>query len=399
MATRTKRAAPAAETILDPGEQWQQPAGTVLQLAQPPDDDDNEPDQPLTAADRVQALLQGAVGDAQAVVKLYKITDKGKYGWCRDYTPEDFEASGMDTIRASWGPGEFVVRLYGTVTNKHGGEGYGVRAHEQLTILEDRSAAGPAALPSGLSQTLEAMAQTQARLLEALTTRPPAPNPTEQMREMFTLMGLMRTAMGGDAAPRRERGLVEQLADLKALRDMAGELANGEKPEPPDPLTAALPSLLEIIKGTQAQQAQANTAQGAGANMPPVQLPAAMAGPMLYPPDPEPGPFNQPANGSPAMPVINDPAQALALLQKKLTTIMALAAANVDPEEGAAILYEHLPDELVDVLRTDTWFESLQQFAPEAAPHREWLDKARTIFLGWIDNGHPDEDPDPGEVD
>lgn len=385
MATRTKRAPAAAETILDPGEQWQQPAGTVLQLAQPPDDDEPEPDQPLTAADRVQALLQGAVGDAKAVVKLYKITDKGKYGWCRDYTPEDFEASGMDTIRASWGPGEFVVRLYGTVTNKHGGEGYGVRAHEQLTILEDRNANGPASVPSGLTAALDAMARNQAAMLEALTTRPAAPDPMEQMKSMLTMMTLMRQAMGGDAAPRRERGLIEQLADLKALREMAGELANGEKAEPPDPLTAALPSLLEIIKGS--QQAQAGAAQAAP--MPAVTLPGTMAGPLIEPPTQE----------NPAVPVINDPAQALALLQKKLKTIMALAAANVDPEEGAAILYEHLPDELVDVLRTDTWFESLQQFAPEAAPHREWLDKARTIFLGWIDNGHPDEDPDPHEVD
>lgn len=385
MATRTKRTPAAAETILDPSEQWQQPAGTVLQLAQPPDDDDGEPDQPLTAADRVQALLQGAVGDAKAVVKLYKITDKGKYGWCRDYTPEDFEASGMDTIRASWGPGEFVVRLYGTVTNKHGGEGYGVRAHEQLTILEDRSAAGPAALPSGLSETLNAMAATQARLLEALTTRPPAPNPTEQMREMFTLMGLMRTAMGGDAAPRRERGLIEQLADLKALRDMAGELANGEKPEPADPLTAALPGLIELIKGAQVQRA---------GGVDPAQPPAmpAVSMPSTFTPATMP-------QENPAVPTVTDPAQALALIQRKLKTIMALAAANVDPEEGASIVYEHLPDELIDMLRADAWFENLCQFAPEAAPHREWLDKARVIALGWIDGGHPDDAEDDDTPD
>lgn len=381
----------AADQAVIDAEMWQAPAGgSVLRLPMHADDADEDPP-PLTAADRVQAMLQGASGDDRARVKLYKITDKGKYGLCGEFTPEDYEAMDSSSLLARWGAGEFVVRLYGTVPGKSGSAGYGVRAHEQLTILEDRSATNAAAMPSGLSETLNAMAATQTRLLEALTTRPAAPDPQAQMMQMLAMMKLMREAMGGDAPARRERGLIEQLADLKALREMAGELANGEKAEPPDPLTAALPSLLEIIKGS--QQAQANTAQGTGANMPPVQLPAAMAGPMTEP-LPHPG-----AQENPAMPTINDPAQALALLQKKLKTIMALAAANVDPEEGAAILYEHLPDELVDVLRTETWFESLQQFAPEAAPHREWLDKARTIFLGWIDNGHPDDadgedDPD-----
>lgn len=383
MATRQKRVAPVADTIIDPAEQWQQPAGTVLQLAQPPEDEPDEPDIPQTAADRIAAMLQGATGDERARVKLYRIPSPGKFEWCEDYSPEDFERGGEALIRSKWGAGEYMVRLYGTTISKAGNMGYGVRAADTIRIAADSNSPNPvAAMPAGIAQAIEAMAANQRQMLEAMNSRPAA-DPQAQMMQMLSMMKLMREAMGGDS-PRRERGLIDQLADLKALRDMAGELANGEKPEPADPLTAALPGLLELIKGAQ------RPAPDAGP-MPAVMLPADMTAPA----------FAQPQE-TPAMPTVTDPGQALALLQKKLKTIMALAAANVDPEEGATILYEHLPDELVDVLRAPNWFESLQQFAPEAAPHREWLDKARGVFLGWIDNGHPDDaepEDDPANPD
>lgn len=376
---KTRAAAPPVD-VIEPDQQWQQPAGTVLHLAQPPDDD---PDIPLTAADRIAAMLQGATGDERAVVKLYRIQAPGKYEWCEDYTPEVFERGSEALIRSKWGAGEYMVRLYGSTIGKSGGMGYGVRAADTIRIAADASSPNPAAaMPAGIAQAIEAMAANQRQMLEAMNSRP-AVDPMANMKEMLTLMTMMRSAMGGDA-PRRERGLVDQLADLKALRDMAGELANGEKPEPADPLTAALPGLLELIKGAQRPAPDASP-------MPPVMLPADMTAPALTQPQ-----------ETPAMPTVTDPAQAVGLLQKKLKTIMALAAANVDPEEGATILYEHLPDELVDVLRAPNWFESLQQFAPEAAPHREWLDKARGVFLGWIDNGHPDDaepEDDPANPD
>lgn len=375
--SRAAAAAPAVD-VIEPGEQWQQPAGTVLQLAQLPEETEDEPDIPQTAADRIAAMLQGATGDERARVKLYRIPAPGKFEWCEDYTPEDFERGGEALIRSKWGAGEYMVRLYGTTIGKSGSAGYGVRAADTIRIAADSTSPNPtAAMPAGIAQAIEAMAANQKQMLEAMSARPVA-DPMEQMKSMLTLMTMMRTAMGGDS-PRRERGIADTLADMKALREMAGELANGDKGEPPDPLTAALPGLLDIIKGAQGQQAPAP----AQLPMPAVSLPASITQPQE----------------SATVPTVTDPAQALALVQRKLKTLMALAAANVDPEEGAQIVYEHLPDELIDVLRADTWFESLCQFAPEAAPHREWLDKARVIALDWIDNPSQEGEDDPGTGD
>ena len=378
---KTRAAAPPVD-VIEPAEQWQQPAGTVLQLAQPPDDPEDDPDIPLTAADRIAAMLQGATGDERAVVKLYRIPSPGKFEWCEDYTPEVFERGAEALIRSKWGAGEYMVRLYGTTMGKAGHVGYGVRAADTIRIAADASSPSPAAaLPAGIAQAIEAMAANQKQMLEAMSARPAPPDPMVQMMQMFTMMKTMREAMGDTGGSNnKQRGVGELLRELRDLKELGADLIGEGKTEPADPLTAALPGLLDLIKGAQ------RPGPDTGA-MPAVMLPADMTAPAA------PQPLE-----NPAMPTVTDPGQALALLQKKLKTIMALAAANVDPEEGATILYEHLPDELVDVLRAPNWFESLQQFAPEAAPHREWLDKARGVFLGWIDNGHPDDgEEDPAD--
>jgi hypothetical protein len=380
--SRAAAAAPAVD-VIEPGEQWQQPAGTVLQLALPPEETEDEPDIPQTAADRIAAMLQGATGDERARVKLYRIPAPGKFEWCEDYTPEDFERGGEALIRSKWGAGEYMVRLYGTTIGKSGSAGYGVRAADTIRIAADSTSPNPtAAMPAGIAQAIEAMAANQKQMLEAMSARPAAPDPMAQMMQMLSMMELMREATG-ETGGSKQRGVGELLRELRDLKDLGADLIGGKSDEPADPLTSALPGLLDIIKGAQGQQ-----------GMPPVSPPQLGMPPVSMPPSIA-NATQEPAT----VPTVTDPAQALALVQRKLKTLMALAAANVDPEEGAQIVYEHLPDELIDVLRAGTWFESLCQFAPEAAPHREWLDKARVIALDWIDNPPQEGEDDPGPGD
>ena len=59
----------------------------------------------------------------------------------------------------------------------------------------------------------------------------------------------------------------------------------------------------------------------------------------------------------------------------------------------------NLPDDLLEGMRSEAWFNLLSSFEPAVAPHREWFDKVRVMALDCIDNGHPDDaeaDPPQG---
>ncbi len=381
---RTRRAAPAADdesNIIPAGEHWQNPANGHAVMALPDDD----PAEEETAADRVAAMLQGARGDARAVVKIFREPERGKQQiWCDDIAPEDFESGGFAMMRRRWGPGDYVVRLYGTRPGKGGTlDGFGIIAAQHVTIAADAGdASAPAAqgVPTGLAQVLENMAQTQARMLEAITNRPQV----DQLAQMGTLLGLMtqmREAMGLGGASRgpAPKTILEQLQELKAVKELLPELgADAKSDEPADPLLAMLPGLVDLIKTQQA---------GAAAQpMPAVTMPPSIA----HAPIPATNEPPAPQEGA-DMPIIEDPQQAIAALQKHLRNLVKLAAANVDPELGADMVYDHLPDELVDGLAAENWFDLLSGFEPAVTPHREWFTKVRDIAVQWFEHGHPDE--------
>lgn len=385
--TRTRRSAPPdtpppnGDDIIG-ADDWRQQIGTQAGQLIVADDDDT-PDEPLTAADRVAAMLADVAGDARAKVKLYRLGSDGKMVWCDDMTPEQFETGGLPSIRNRWGAGDYVLALYGTTPGKAGSpNGFGLITRQTVSIAPDLTApADTPAAHSGLSQVLATIAEGQRAMLEALTRRPETQaDPLQQMGVMLGLMTQMRQAMGGDAPREKSRGVVELLNELKALKDLGGELiGGGEKSEPADPLTAMLPEVIQLVKAATAGQPQAPQLPA-----PPVNLPPSMA---ATTPETE------------TVPVINDPQQLIAALQKHLRTLVKLAAANVDHDIGANIVYENLPDDLLEGMRSEAWFNLLSSFEPAVAPHREWFDKVRVMALDWIDNGHPDdaeEDPPQG---
>lgn len=388
--TRTKTPAAPPADVIDAND-WRSPVGAPTStnvLALPGGEFIEEDDPiPLTAADRIAAMLQGIGGDERAVVKLYRIPAPGKMQWCEDYTPEVFERGAESLIRSKWGAGEYMIRLYGTTAGKSGSAGYGVRAADTISIAADASSPNPiAAMPAGIAQAIEAMAANQRQMLETLSARPGAADPMAQMRDMLSLMTMMRTAMGieGGGAASKPHGLAETLKELKMLRELAPELL-GEKggdDEDKDPLTTILKPMLQIISNQQAGAAQQPAQLG---HMPPVSLPGSMGADDHMPPiEPPPTVIHPNPTGAQDMPLIEDPQTLVAELRKKLGAVIAMAAADLDPEGGADIIFEHLPDDMLAMLDSPAWFEALCQFEPGAAPYRTWLDEARAIVLDWM---------------
>lgn len=344
-----------------------------------------------SASDRIAAAIRQNVDDENAVVKVYRMNDKdAKLTWCEDMAPEEFERTGYTGVRDKWGHGRFRVRLYGTAPNVKGPglPGFGILAQETVQLAQDFSAratpapvATPATLPPGLEQTLQAIAEGQRAIAQALAQRAEAP-PMQQMTQMFGLLKMMREAFGpGDHKP---AGVLEVLKEMRALKELGGDLLGNDAP-PDDPLAAALPGVLDLIREVNRGQQLQLGAPG-GDRVPTVSLP----------------PSTKSLPTEAAVPLVTDPAELVNLLQRKLAAVLALAAGGVDPEEGASIIYEHLPDEFLAELAKETWFEQLQAFAPQAAPHRAWLDQARTIVLEWMaedaaeptgDDGGPEASP------
>ncbi len=357
MATRRTRTAADGDPDLEPAA----PARSA-------ESDDAVP--PLTAADRLALALQSIGEDSRAEVRIYKLGADDGFAWCETLSPEAYERSGYAALRTKWGAGEFKVALYGSTPGgtRSGTTGFGLRAWERITIAEDRTAPAPAA-SSTPSPDLARLQATVDQLAAAIAKRPeepaaPPPDPFALMTQMFSLMKLMREADG--VADRKPVSVLEVLKEMRALKETGADLFGDGPAEPPDPLSQALPGLLEIIK---AQQAKGG---GTIEPMPPVALPESV----------QPG--HDAANEGNHDMQIDEPNQLIADLRKKLAAIIALADAGMDPEKGAEIVFEHLPDEMITLLEQPTWFEALVQFAPAAAPHREWLDQARQLALQWI---------------
>lgn len=340
----------------------QQPLAEVVRLE--PDHEDIEE----TATDRVASILRRAHDSGGGQLRVYKI-DKGSLVWCETYTPEQFEAGDLPMLRDTFGPGDYELRLYGPhpVTSK-----YGVIAKTRVVIAQALKAAPDMRRDDGLAQVLATIAEGQRAMLQALTERPAQKDPTEEMSKMLGLMAMMRQAMGIDAQPRSQ--ITEIVSAIRELREASEEI-NPEK-EAPDSLLGALPGVLDLVKaGMNQQQPQAQQA------LPMVALPPSMAEAPSPNPYPQPAPEAQPDEEQQA--VFNP----LIVIQLKayLKTLLSMAKKNAPVSQGADLVYEKMPDELVELMALDNWFDLLETVAPDVKAHQAWLTQVRDEALGRFD--------------
>lgn len=335
-------------------------------------------------SERVSALLANVVtGDEKARVTVYrKIAATGKQAWCGDFKPDEFEAGGLDMLGRKFGAGEFVVTLFGIT---RGGQ-FGIKTRAEISIdaasLPVMSAPAPGT-HAGESPALIA-------LLEKLAMKADAPpvDPMASMRATFEMMTMMRTAMGmNDKAP--EKSSVAELVDaIKELRG-AKDLIEGKEEDD---------SLLGMAKGL-------------------IPMVGEMIGKSRLPAPITPLPPIAIANGSPDGPtdaagvarvdnrsqeeIDMGIAEAAAALRLKMTlgAILKMAEMKLDPQQGADVIYDRLPDEWVEMLSLPVWFEMLAEQVPQALPHKEWLTQARNLTLAMFvkaeSEGDEDEDAAP----
>jgi hypothetical protein len=340
----------------------QQPLAEVVRIE--PDQEDTDE----SATDRVATLLRRAADEGADQLRVYR-KRQGHLDWCETYTPEQFEDGDLPMLRDSFGPGDYELRLYG----RHPKTGkYGIVAKSSVTIAQALKTAPDARRDDGLAQVLATIAEGQRAMLQALTERPQQKDPTEEMTKMLGLMVTMRQAMGIDAQPRSQ--ITEIVSAIRELREASEEI-NPEK-ENSDTLLGALPGVLEVVKQGMAQQ------QAQPQPLPLVELPPSMAQAPAPQVQPEATPTEEPDMYNP-----------LALLQLKayLKTLLNMAASKKPVEQGAQFVYDKLPDEIVELMALDNWFELLAEVAPDCTLHKDWLQQVRDKALGMFDEGEEEK--------
>lgn len=367
MATITRKPSRSVETPQHP-DNW----GTPLTVNESITFD--EPEQ--TDVDRIAEMMRMADGSGRAIVKVYKV-ENGVSTYCQGYQPSDFEEGDYDMLRDAFGAGKFKIMLYGQdpETNR-----FGIRARTEIAIAENRSAKrGENATPydSGLAQVLESISKGQNQLLEALIAIKQAPqkDPMDEMSKMLTMMSLMRESMGFNNSQNQKSSIGEIVAAVRELREVASEITPGkETPTDADSMSAMLPKVLEIIQTGMTQRNQTPLQENNTAIMPTVNLPVSM----------------QPNNEDDMLNPFG-----IFKLRGYLKSLVAMAALEQDPQLGAELIYEKLPDEMIEMLELPNWFDALKAFEESVSTHEVWLSKARDIALALFNAPDDADTPQP----
>ena len=355
----------------------QQPLAEVIRLQE-------EEDSEETASDRVATLLRRAADEGAEQLRVYR-KRHGHLDWCETYTPEAFEEGDLPMLRDTFGPGDYELRLYGRhpKTNK-----YGIVAKTSVTIATALRTAPDPRRDDGLTQVLATIADGQRQMLQALTERPQAKDPTEEMSKMLGLMAMMRQAMGIDTQPRSQ--ITEIVSAIRELREASHEINLDKEPET---LLGALPQMLDVVKAGMAQQ-QAQTAQQP---LPQIALPPSIANaPMpqaltqaATQPEVDLTPNPQPEG---EQPVFNP----LVILQLKayLRSLLKMAENKKPVDVGAQFVYDKMPDEIVELMGLDNWLELLIEVSPDAEKYSAWLTEVRDQALAMFDQGEDESEPE-----
>ena len=337
------------------------------------------PQEEETATDRVAALLQVAGGADRAEIKVYRM-NAGQMEYCQGFKPSEFEEGNFDMLRDRFGAGEYQIRLYAEhpIHKK-----MCVRNSVKIKIAENRmDVTTTGGLGSGMAQVLQTIAQGQQQMLEALVSikSAPAKDPMEEMTKMMSMMSMMREAMGMNQSQGREKSSIGEIVSaIRELRGAADEIAPQDKE--PDGLLAVLPKMLELVsKGQDHQQANQQAVQ-----FPPVQLPPSFQAPA----QPEP---QEQAPAAPQTQEESDMKMFTAIkLKSYLKTLIDLAVKKTPVTTAAEFVYEKIPDELIEIMALDNWFDLLSFVAPDVKDHKEWLQQVRDAALAMFEEAETEQ--------
>jgi len=340
-------------------------------------------DEPEDASDRVATLLDLAAGDARAYVAVYRI-NRGVREYCRRFQPGEFEDGSFDMIREMFGNGEYELRLYGTSpeTGK-----FVVRKLTRVNMAEIKNPNAALGLPSGLSQMVQAISAGQQQMLEALVQmkQQPQRDPMEEMTKMLSMMTMMRSAMGMDQQHQQKSSIAEVVDAIKELRGAAAEVM--PEKEEPDTLMGMLPKVLDIVSQSQSQGQHAQAPQspynapGMGQAMTMQPGETGVLSTVTLPPGFAAAPPAAPeTEATEAQEDDMNPFQTMRL-RGYAKRLCEYAEKSAPIEEAAQYVYENIPDPLIDIMETDSWFAVFSAVYPAVKPHADYMGKVRDAAL------------------
>lgn len=351
----TRRAAvPDADTP-DDGRDLVPTAPGVGAIYDPADDDD-----PLTAL----RMKLAAMEDGEFKTKVYRFVG-GELEWLFDTTFAEWEESGMNNLRATYGPGKYQLRVYGRpgLIGKPTVRIGGAAPSAPVAV-----AAPPAQSPE-LAAVLAGIVEMQRATLDALgrmQAQPVTPpDPLAGIRQMTEVLSLMKQLQPPPPPAVDPMAMMNQvLATVRSVREVAQEIE--PPPESDSPMALAAKGL-DLI-GTLARNGAANPGGAVPQEnaLSPLTLPSSL---------------DQSATGDDTDETGDDmnPIQ-LMILRGHLQTIIDMEGKQPVNSAGEYLLAK-LPDEFAEYLKLPTWFEILSQFYPQAAQHQAWLSQVRAFAV------------------
>lgn len=341
--------------------------------------EDDETDEEISVIERLQTFMAATSPNERLRVKIYKRKpNTGKMEWCEDYSPDQFFEQDLGGVRDRWGPGEYEFRLIGP---------RGIHKRLRASIAAAVHA-NPVAIErtqdSALADSLRAMLATQERILERLMQtqqQPPQKSSIESMTELALLMKTMREAF--DTGPRHDAAapltqLKELMEAARELKQTTRELADDAPASEPPSLLSSVPKVIDMIAAGLKSQAAPQI---------PLQPIQPMAIPQSVAQNASPSEQNNP------LPADEEPIEML-MLRQTVELLCAMARQNKDPEKGGEIIFEQMPDELIEHMKNPNWFDLVEQIFPIVKPHKEWLEKAKAhADKLFTEEGDEDEPP------
>lgn len=353
------------------------PAGGEVVEYEPHDPTQEEEEPPQSPADRVMAMIaEHDINDARAYVRVSRQEEGNRTSWCKDYSISDFERGGYEMVRRHWGGGEYQIIVYGTVP---GTKRFTIRTRAQVQLNEPLTPidGNPAQSPtSDLSAILTAMQESNRAMLEAIQASKPAPvDSMAQMSGMLAMMKAMREAMGLDAAPKGGNQLKEIIEGVRAIQEVKDMVSPPDTPETP---MGMVTQMLPLLQTAMAQRNQQSAQQPARAPQIPMKFPTVdlPPGAQTIVPAPTP-PENETVN-----PI------AILALKAHLATLLQMGKEGKPAQDGADLLYEHLPDDFFTILAQPNWLELLKMVtdANTVDGIKDWLLMARNRMLWMLQN-------------
>ena len=324
------------------------------------------------ALSRVLSRVRTAPSDLRSEVRLHRVKSDGKLAYCAKFTVEEYDESGEELIRGTFGAGIYRVMVYGPSLVDGSNYGKFVRLANQLVEIEpslipinSKTLGGDGSVQSNgivMQMVIERLNQMQTRIEQG-----PINQSIDQM-EMFEKFAKLQRMLGGN---KQDKSLLDQIREMEALKKFKDNLTGDESGDTKTPGMMDLAAqVLEILKPKLAEV-------GAQQVAPSISLPQSIAGAPEIP--------SQQDQQSQPMENENVNAAENFMGNVMLSALIKAAQRNDAIETHAPGMADKLPDEVLDILELPIWFDSLTEMFPNQKPaliqYRPWFEQLRTRII------------------